>query len=70
MLQEVFFRCVRCGCVPMVRPCKDHITPICIGGSDHISNLQPLCRECNSSKGPESFNWLEYRQEHGFGHET
>lgn len=29
---------------------KDHIVPISRGGTNHPSNLQPSCRECNSSK--------------------
>lgn len=45
-------KCLSCGVVfPKGEfPTKDHIIPKCDGGGDDISNLQPLCRECNSSK--------------------
>lgn len=59
-------RCVRCGCTPAGKPCKDHIVPIYVGGSDAIDNLQPLCRECNSSKTVDTTNWVAYRDLHGF----
>jgi 5-methylcytosine-specific restriction endonuclease McrA len=29
----------------------DHIVPVCGGGTNDASNLQPLCQECNGKKG-------------------
>jgi len=54
--------CVRCGSTEKIQ--KDHIVPIYQGGDDSIENLQPLCRTCNSAKGPENIdhrpaNWKE-----------
>jgi 5-methylcytosine-specific restriction endonuclease McrA len=41
--------CVRCG---EKKPLTaDHIVPVSRGGSSHISNIQPLCKACNCSKG-------------------
>lgn len=65
-LQEEFdYNCVGCGIgkLPLL---KDHILPICLGGNDSIKNIQPLCVYCNSSKGTDSFNWVEFRRVNGF----
>ena len=46
-------RCLCCG-KPFTSkdpPTRDHILPLSRGGSDDISNIQPLCMFCNDSKG-------------------
>lgn len=47
--------CVRCG-EQTAELQKDHIQPVYQGGSDGIENLQPLCKTCNTSKGPEAID--------------
>lgn len=55
---EVFFnanfRCQACGDSPSKNEdCileVDHVIPFSIGGVDHISNYQCLCKKCNISK--------------------
>lgn len=61
MLAAYGFRCLKCGCTPEGRPCRDHVVPISIGGDDSIRNLQPMCRECNTAKGHDT---TDYRLGH------
>jgi len=42
--------CVKCGATDLDLS-KDHIVPICKGGSDGIDNIQPMCHRCNAGKG-------------------
>lgn len=71
LCQEMGNRCVRCGIAAAElyggTLTKDHIRPFYQGGCDCIQNLQPMCRNCNSSKGPENRNWIEHRRGVGFG---
>lgn len=65
MKAEFGHRCVQCG-VGGTHLDKDHIVPVYQGGSDGLDNIQPLCPWCNAAKGPDRFNWAEYRRRHGF----
>jgi 5-methylcytosine-specific restriction endonuclease McrA len=42
-------RCLCCGQAGILMT-VDHVVPISAGGSNSISNIQPLCRRCNSRK--------------------
>lgn len=48
-------RCARCG---ERRPLTlDHILPISRGGTDDITNIQPLCSRCNDIKGTQAIQY-------------
>jgi 5-methylcytosine-specific restriction endonuclease McrA len=40
--------CLCCGATKKLE--ADHVMPLDSGGSDDISNIQPLCRSCNAAK--------------------
>jgi 5-methylcytosine-specific restriction endonuclease McrA len=42
-------RCLCCGATG-VKLTADHVIPVKLGGSSYITNIQPLCRPCNSQK--------------------
>jgi 5-methylcytosine-specific restriction endonuclease McrA len=48
--------CLKCGATNVVLT-RDHIVPPALGGTDWISNIQPLCRPCNSSKGQSTVDY-------------
>ena len=41
--------CLRCGAKDVLLT-PDHVVPLSLGGSNLISNMQPLCGRCNSWK--------------------
>lgn len=61
MLKFFGYSCICCGAKMSEYnpPTKDHIIPKSWGGGDDISNLQPLCRECNAKKCAD--NATDYR---------
>lgn len=48
-------KCLACGALENLT--RDHIVPIKKGGTDDISNLQPLCRSCNSKKQTKTVDY-------------
>lgn len=54
VLERDGFKCVRCGVEPGLTGVQldvDHILPVAQGGTNCESNLQTLCKACNSGKG-------------------
>jgi 5-methylcytosine-specific restriction endonuclease McrA len=37
----------------------DHIVPLSLGGTNYISNIQPLCVSCNVKKNARIVNYLD-----------
>jgi 5-methylcytosine-specific restriction endonuclease McrA len=51
LLSETGNKCLNCKLSGEYVPLgADHILPVCMGGSDSIENIQPLCAPCNRAK--------------------
>ncbi|NLB11943.1 hypothetical protein GX830_01010 [Candidatus Dojkabacteria bacterium] len=53
-LQEQDFKCLYCGVNIEKDFTLDHIIPLSRGGSNDISNIDLVCRSCNSSKSTKT----------------
>lgn len=53
--------CLCCG--EDTKLTADHVVPVSWGGSNYISNIQPLCRPCNSAK--KNHHDTDYRPDGG-----
>ena len=60
LLDKYNHKCLCCG-KTNINLTVDHVLPIAKGGSNYISNIQPLCRSCNCKKHA---NYADYRQEY------
>jgi 5-methylcytosine-specific restriction endonuclease McrA len=48
LLQQYGYRCAYCGAEGSLEP--DHRVPLARGGTNHIENILPACRRCNTRK--------------------
>lgn len=59
LCRQYGWKCLACGRSNR-KLTVDHIIPISRGGGSNISNIQPLCKPCNSSKG--NYHTTDYRK--------
>jgi 5-methylcytosine-specific restriction endonuclease McrA len=60
LCEQYEYRCVCCGKkAPLA---ADHVVPVSKGGSSNISNIQPLCKTCNTRKLDKT---IDYRTKPG-----
>lgn len=51
--------CLACGATERLTP--DHIVPLARGGENVITNIQPLCIDCNRRKNAKTVDYREGR---------
>jgi 5-methylcytosine-specific restriction endonuclease McrA len=61
LLTQYERRCLKCEVHESLTPegylTHDHVIPLSRGGSNFISNIQPLCMTCNRSKGTKPIDY-------------
>jgi 5-methylcytosine-specific restriction endonuclease McrA len=62
LLSQYGNKCLCCG-RDDVKLEADHVIPVSRGGTSWISNIQPLCRHCNLSKGTKTTDYRLKPQE-------
>lgn len=60
ILDKYGHRCLRCGAKKDLA--MDHVIPLILGGEHDITNIQPLCKSCNSAKGGRYVDFRPYEE--------
>lgn len=50
-------KCLACGTSKQIT--IDHVVPLVFGGTNYITNLQPLCRSCNCTKRMKTIDYRD-----------
>lgn len=61
------FTCLACHRQePQIKLTPDHVVPLAKHGNNYITNIQPLCRSCNSAKRDKTIDYRPaWEAEHG-----
>lgn len=61
--KEYHNHCLRCRrCEPSIKLTADHVLPLSKGGGNSISNIQPLCGDCNCWKGRKHIDFRPHSE--------
>lgn len=63
-LSAMYGNCCLACCRGGLEITADHVVPVSRGGSNHITNIQPLCRPCNIAKFQKT---IDFRADHLVG---